>query len=950
MPIEHAQEVEDLGRIVKMLLREIGRPADDDPVKVVAKYISTDLKRFQTTDLDLFDTRIQIEGMPNFRVLKGGLIKGGGTGIVLQVVNPDVPVKYGLKFLRPSILDDTAARDSLYSESKKEYIRHAPLSHNNVARLFGTPAKSLVDVREGRIETPFQPIMMEWIEDAKPLLVYVLKILGTPARGIISTLIDIMIQCFSALSYVHSHGIIHWDVKSDNLLVNDQGTVKLMDIGNARLLNDATRRNIAVTTEGNYPPALDQYAQPRTAAAESSNRRSIQIPDGVQWDCKWLDMWMLARELMQILKLDDQHIKFSRDSREFVTPEQRKMVLRNLRQSGLRDADFIMTCMRLILLRLLAPENPGQNRYYYDAMDVVEHLRKIEPEFGAAQSIAELSAVPQQVLRIPVSGNVPYSQRVANFFNSKPIRRLSRHFQLGALHQVYPGATHRRSEHVAGVLFATSDYIRALFADRKNPFWRLTIEKSDIEALLFAALVHDIGHIAFGHFLEEMDGLLRGRKHEDYLLAVLDPTRAHRTRPASAMSQMANADRETLLELLKSDWGFTEETDAIQFLRYVGTILRPDAYVNLVSGSTALYSKAECMVTKLHLMHSILDSAIDADKLDYLLRDAHHCGVPYASGIDKDRFFQSLTVIDDLSKLGRHGREVDESSPGKRTPCIGVSQKGILPLESILIARYQMFRSVYWHHTARAQTAMLRFAVTEFVGAGIAGRGDEASRRERVDTIGERINELVERFREQDDKGAIVWLKNRVREVAADKPVLLSRLKRICKCLLGEREFCYKEIFELGYEQGDKVARNSLYDFLLDQAKSINDAHDPINYLNSVSNQRRAISKQLGNRINYQFDDGEILIDIPPGNKDQVDNVLVDCGEHVESMHEVSPMGDAVRSTFRYWTRSVRIFLAPEALKRCEDRGIGRHRLSTECRAVLEGLREKQAAQMSLHM
>ena len=96
-----------------------------------------------------------------------------------------------------------------------------------------------------------------------------------------------------------------------------------------------------------------------------------------------------------------------------------------------------------------------------------------------------------------------------------------------------------------------------------------------------------------------------------------------------------------------------------------------------------------------HPLAGLISGSIDLDKLDYLKRDALMCGVPYGE-VDVDRLLTMLTVA-----------ELD----GRRT--IGIAEKGIAALESLLFAKYQMYRNVYWHHAVRSATAMFKRLVHE---------------------------------------------------------------------------------------------------------------------------------------------------------------------------------------------------------------------------------------------
>ena len=91
----------------------------------------------------------------------------------------------------------------------------------------------------------------------------------------------------------------------------------------------------------------------------------------------------------------------------------------------------------------------------------------------------------------------------------------------------------------------------------------------------------------------------------------------------------------------------------------------------------------------------LISGSIDVDKLDYLSRDAKMCGVPYGV-IDVDRLLTSLTISQDGLVL---------------------HSKGFAALESLLFAKYQMYRNVYWHHAVRSATAMFKRLVRRAIAA-----------------------------------------------------------------------------------------------------------------------------------------------------------------------------------------------------------------------------------------
>ncbi len=114
-------------------------------------------------------------------------------------------------------------------------------------------------------------------------------------------------------------------------------------------------------------------------------------------------------------------------------------------------------------------------------------------------------------------------------------------------------------------------------------------------------------------------------------------------------------------------------------------------------------------------LQGLISGSLDLDKIEYLKRDAFMCGVNYGD-IDVDRLLNSLTIVDD---------------PERGAPAVGISEKGLSALESLLFAKYQMYRNVYWHHAVRSATAMYKRLVDSALRAGslsaetLAGFTDE---------------------------------------------------------------------------------------------------------------------------------------------------------------------------------------------------------------------------------
>jgi HD superfamily phosphohydrolase len=115
----------------------------------------------------------------------------------------------------------------------------------------------------------------------------------------------------------------------------------------------------------------------------------------------------------------------------------------------------------------------------------------------------------------------------------------------------------------------------------------------------------------------------------------------------------------------------------------------PEEIYSLITGSSA------------DSLQGLISGSLDLDKIEYLKRDALMCGVPYGE-IDVDRLINSMLLVTD-------------PSTGRRA--VGVQEKALPALESLLFAKYQMYRNVYWHHAVRSATAMYKRLVEDALHA-----------------------------------------------------------------------------------------------------------------------------------------------------------------------------------------------------------------------------------------
>ncbi|MDE2875409.1 MAG: HD domain-containing protein [Gemmatimonadota bacterium] len=222
--------------------------------------------------------------------------------------------------------------------------------------------------------------------------------------------------------------------------------------------------------------------------------------------------------------------------------------------------------------------------------------------------------------------------------------------QLGLAHLVYPGATHTRFDHALGVYHLA---VRALAILKSGPpvpdhVWH------DARLIPYAALLHDIGHYAFSHALEELEPERIAGDHQEISARFFesDPLKA-------ALEPLGPGAADEIYRIIMGEGG--------------------NALRGLVSGS------------------------LDLDKMEYLRRDARFCGVPYGE-VDVERLLQGLALLRD-PVTGRWE--------------VGLHDKAMSTLESLLFSKYQMFRTVYWHHGVRAATGLYKRIVETAVEVGL---------------------------------------------------------------------------------------------------------------------------------------------------------------------------------------------------------------------------------------
>lgn len=309
------------------------------------------------------------------------------------------------------------------------------------------------------------------------------------------------------------------------------------------------------------------------------------------------------------------------------------------------------------------------------------------------------SALRAKEINDAVWGTLQIRPEELAFLDSPLLQRLRRIKQLGVVHYVYPAATHTRLEHSLGVMHQVQRLIRSINEHGlvrtgvSNDGRHQRVVSDEMERTLrLAALCHDIGHGFMSHVSEY--GLDTKPECLSLRTSFMKATR----RPAvPQLSEMAayyligSPAFGELCTLAARRAGLHEIVDLQERLQAL-VMGRP------IDG-------------QLILIHELISGPFDADKLDYLTRDAMMCGVPRIT--DVPRLVQKVRAAEVAhDQLTEHLRRAANSSQTV-LHVTGIARSGARTLDELALARTLMFDKVYRHQKVRAVESMVFGIVLE---------------------------------------------------------------------------------------------------------------------------------------------------------------------------------------------------------------------------------------------
>lgn len=288
----------------------------------------------------------------------------------------------------------------------------------------------------------------------------------------------------------------------------------------------------------------------------------------------------------------------------------------------------------------------------------------------------------------PIWGTIRLEPLEVTILDSPLLQRLRRIRQLGVVHLVYMAATHTRLEHSLGVVHQVQRLVDSLNTRGlvgSNIAGKVVSDELR-ETLRLAGLCHDIGHGAMSHVSEY--GLDGDKRCRSVITGFAETTEISHD---SQLSELA-------AYFLMNSPAFREMHSKVRHqLGMRPSERQPDLMMGLVIGQ-----RIDDTVV---LAHEMISGPFDADKLDYLARDATMCGVPIVS--DVTRLIQKVRAAtaraEDLPKpLQTH---LPETRDGYVIN--GLARSGGSTLMELALARVLMFDKVYRHHAVRAAESMV---------------------------------------------------------------------------------------------------------------------------------------------------------------------------------------------------------------------------------------------------
>lgn len=481
---------------------------------------------------------------------------------------------------------------------------------------------------------------------------------------------DILDQLVRGIVELHEASVVHMDVKPANALVeldsvSDDVEIDLAqprklfltDLGASKKVgNHREGRTTLVRTRDYFPEhllgALEQ--QGVSISYQKLNKHGFYI-----------DLYALGRTI------EDLVFDRYRRQRENRTPAWHGPWLQNQEQRKEKVWRTVLA-EEFEMLEMVVDDLVSQrpSARYTRSSAVARALTKISRRDSSDLRTSIMLTDRYSGLEIKVAQElVRLAPPLATIVEHPVFQRLRQLPQLGLISQIFPGATHTRFAHSLLTFNRAKQFLMSL---SQSAEFRYLFGPPEIDRLLAAALLHDIGQYPFAHGIED---LRRGAKFfgVDYW-------------------QQIKYDHEVMPTMLEAVAGGTSISRLL-----AGLGIDPSEVAQIVAKKREVAEDPAMMLSR-----EIINGTIDVDRISYLKFDSDMSGVPYGKGIDVDSLIRNLRV---------------RFLPG--TSCsLAVEEDGVSSAEMLLATIYWMYRNVYWHPSNRKIMVVLKYVFNKLLKHG----------------------------------------------------------------------------------------------------------------------------------------------------------------------------------------------------------------------------------------
>jgi HD superfamily phosphohydrolase len=664
------------------------------------------------------------------------------------------------------------------------------------------------------------------------------------AEGFLQTL-D---QLIDALGHLHSRGYYHMDVKEENIRVQSLPRARpqavLLDLGGAKQVHSLEGMQLS-----------DKTVYISTRKATRQNRRDYL---GQRVDRSLLATWGLDLDFYAVGAILE---------RARANNYLRQVLKTQLGDSGLAALDWIEE-------RLTEDTSDGtmRNRHYQTASQLQTDFKRLPIEYTWPLGLPELSLVGAEKSTQLSDKRVWYTDQLQAVIDHPVVQRLRSIPQLEYISQIYPNATHTRFAHALDTLHIARLYLSRLL---QFPEIRMMAGREHVRATLLLALLHDIGHYPLSHMFEDFaaalpsqlpDGIGPVPSDDDLFKSLVSPP------PGDVFHGALERALPTL-------------ADEPPFDKPLGELLRREFEASYPLLIRIMHPGWDATEAEL-LLHSLLDSVIDVDKVAYLIADSTATGVRFGHGIDLQGLLQALRP---------------PAPRDRRRGAIAITEDGLAAAEGMVQARFAMVSRAYWVRTNRAIMAMHKFTIADLMDRK-QFTFPEYFERTLFMTQSEATRWLMERYKQAHELQGPMS----PNEVANPLIGILPGNRKLYKCLLT-------------ISHGPSDSDRQLYERIR--------ADGPLSVL--------TVGEALRDRLRRDFSGlrwrhGDVLVDIPWKERDVLGaNVLVYLDSDPENGRNlagrdnpVSPALQGLPDNFEFHVKKCRVFVHPSLMRDILARGL----------------------------